>query len=301
MRRFLQRNLGLKMISLILAYATWWLVVARPPVVRQLQVPLDFAVENSARVVSYEPKVVTVQLKGDDALMRLAEQQRVHARLDLSDLEPGDHRIPLRRSDVMSVPQGVSVDLLTRQIEVRLESVDQRTLPVSVTTRGRPPDGFSVISTRSLPPRVHAIGPRSTLESVPEVSTEPIDLRGRRAPFDVEVELVPPEDVDLEPARVVVAFDVQGVRQSRRVELPVRIAQPGFVAQTAVVRAVIEAPAGMLPDAVNAATVELSWSGAAPNGPLPVTVTFPGLDPDVREQVRVLQLIPAEVSVARSP
>jgi YbbR domain-containing protein len=77
----------------------------------------------------------------------------------------------------INVPSGLRIDQITpRTIEVRSRRLASVDLPVTVRTAGKLPSGLVLVKTRVHPLSVRITGPKSRLEGVTGIKTDPLDL-----------------------------------------------------------------------------------------------------------------------------
>jgi hypothetical protein len=94
-RRYFTHNLGLKVISLLLAMGLW-LALARDPVSEVgVEAPIVFRNVPDNLGISYDsiPRAQIV-LRGPEHAVRALQPSDVHAEIDLTGEEPGEHTFP---------------------------------------------------------------------------------------------------------------------------------------------------------------------------------------------------------------
>ncbi|UCF68385.1 MAG: hypothetical protein JSV80_03550, partial [Acidobacteriota bacterium] len=178
MRGFLRRNLGLKLFSLGLAYLTWALVVGRPPVVRQVELPLVFDTNENLIAVLFEPKTIKATLTGDEVAFQRISLDELYSNIDVRNLPEGQHVLTIQASDVRGLPPTIQIDLLDSEVTLTLEEKRARAARVEVQTTGAPAEGFAVAHVRTEPQMVEITGPRSALDRLEVIKTEILDLTG---------------------------------------------------------------------------------------------------------------------------
>lgn len=157
-----------------------------------------------------------VRVTGRERLV--AAVQRVEGRVDLSQVQQGGEvQVALRAlaSDGAEV-QGVTLSPATAPVKVSVQRLPPaREVPVRPKFVGSLPPGYTFSVTVD-PAVVKVRGPAERHKEWTEVATEPIPLTGQRAPFTVQVGLVPPPGaVRLDQDRVTVAVQVAEVREER--------------------------------------------------------------------------------------
>lgn len=300
---FFHQNLGIKIFSLVLAYMSWAYVVGRSPGVRFVNAPVEFAVPDNLSVISYEPREVRVRLQGDvTALNRLLEQN-VYARVALDQVAPvgRSHRVLVQERDILGVPSGIMREVQEPVIKVTLERRNLKTVPVRVRVSGMPPAGYQVARAWADPAVVEIGGPESVLRTVSEVSTEDVDITGKRASFTAEAPVARPDAlVSLKPERIRVYVTVEEVPGPMDLEVPLAINDPAFTTDIETIKvrlegapSLLERVSGQLRATADASAV----TGRA--GTAPVRLDFGTLSSDEAASVRVALLEPARVRVRR--
>jgi diadenylate cyclase len=118
----LRRNLALKAVTVMLAVAIWSTdYVAAPTSVETRTAAVVFAnVPQTLVVADHSPEVMTVQLRGADALLDSVDSQPLVARIDLNRAHAGINQVKVD-VDVLSLPPGIFVEYLSpRTLNVEL-------------------------------------------------------------------------------------------------------------------------------------------------------------------------------------
>jgi YbbR domain-containing protein len=170
MRKLLLDNLGLKILSAVIAVALWVYVLdhENPLVTRRVTLSvLAVGVPQGLQVMEITPDRVEVLLRGrqsvlDDAHMELA---RVAANLAGNDF--GEHDVSVA---VVGTPAGVTVESIAEpMVRVKLDTVVAKERPVIVETRGVPAEGFENGEPTVKPTVVDVRGPAAWMQRVARV------------------------------------------------------------------------------------------------------------------------------------
>jgi YbbR domain-containing protein len=169
-------HVGLKVVSVILAFLLWMMVSSqRAPVERGLRVPLELHnLPGNLEMVEPPQESVDVRVRGTtDALGRLTQGDLV-ASIDLSTAQPGRRLFHLS-PDRVKAPFAVGVTQVTpSSIAIRFEASASRIVPVQPSVEGTPAPGFMVGTITADPASVEIVGPESVLRRVTEAITEPL-------------------------------------------------------------------------------------------------------------------------------
>jgi hypothetical protein len=107
--RVLTRNLGWKLLSVLLAVLLWIAVEGEPELVTVQSVPVFYRnVEPSLALVASPPATVRIELRGPSDVLSRENLTNVSLLLDLAGLtEPGEKAFPVSRANV-TLPAGVT-------------------------------------------------------------------------------------------------------------------------------------------------------------------------------------------------
>lgn len=182
------RNLGLKVMAVLLASALWFTVAGEHDVERTMRVPLDFQNKPLAmEIVGDPPTMVDVRVLGSSAVLNRMDPGEVVAVLDLSTARAGSRLFDMRGENVRS-PYGVEVLQVTPStISLELEPSAKRTLKVVPAIEGEPAPGFAIGQVSATPAEVEVIGPESHIRDLTSVSTEPVLVTGARENLEDQV------------------------------------------------------------------------------------------------------------------
>ncbi len=211
LRRALGQNLGLKLVSLGLAYLVWAWVVGRAPLVRFEQIPIDLQAPSGVVVLEFSPATVTVRLQGDPGVVRRINSADVVARIRAPRVDGrATKTLTIEPENVVGLPSGVDVQLREPQVKAVLESALVKTVRVIPRTTGRVPFGYRVVQLQSDPGVVTVRGPVSAVRPLQTVATEEIELAGHSLPFTARSTLARTEShLTFDPEAVRVSIDIQ--------------------------------------------------------------------------------------------
>ena len=190
----LGRNTGTRVIALAIAVLIWTMTSAerREQVLeRPFDVPIAIVGTPRNMIITSEiPEGVTVRLRGKESEIRAISSQELEAQLDLSGVQGGEVDLPII-SQSINIPRGLEVvSIDPSKLTVRLESRQQKIVPIRPYPVGEIPDGYEVGEITVNPENALVSGPESIVKEVTEVVTERIILSGRTAPFRKPVGLV---------------------------------------------------------------------------------------------------------------
>ncbi|HJU12327.1 MAG TPA: CdaR family protein [Candidatus Binataceae bacterium] len=183
LRDRLQENLGLRIISLLLAIGLWIFVNAgQHSSVAPFNIPVSYrGLPPGFVITNPHPDFVKIQLTGPQTLLSLVDPSRLTLKLDLSGVGVGQASFKIGL-DSFNVPRGTAVTSISpSQIVLDVDKIVFRYLPVHVVTVGTPADGYRITSIETSPPTVHARAPSKQLAGLSAIATEAVDVTGLTA------------------------------------------------------------------------------------------------------------------------
>jgi YbbR domain-containing protein len=218
----------MKLVALGITLALWLGVtgLSTPTTQRLTSVPLSLRFSNNIEVTNEPIQEVDLVVSGDRRRLAQINKNDLIVSMDISDVMPGDRVINLTSEtvDPVSLPTGVKLDeIQPSRIAVRVETVEEKEVPVEAETYGELPEGYELYSESVTPSKVRVRGPSGFVRSLSSVSTERIDLSNRVSDFTVRqipVSVANPKAAVLETV-VDVSFRIGERRIERVYSIPV--------------------------------------------------------------------------------
>jgi len=190
------RNPRTKLLALAIACATWYLLTGQRReriLERNYRIPLSIVnVPRGTMVVSPLPDAVDVRVRGAFTPLRALDPSKLEAVVDLGDSSPGEKRYPLGPEDI-NVPADVEVIAISpAEVRLVLDAVAERILPITADLAGQPAAGAHLDEVTIEPRTARIVGPAKTLARLTSLSTQPVALDGRDAPFSETTTLALP-------------------------------------------------------------------------------------------------------------
>lgn len=177
MHDIFRRNLGYKIVSLVLAISFWlWITNQQEPTglfgERSFDVQLVLNNQPPNLVVVSNLPTISVRLDNDNQGINVKE---LYAYVDLKDAMAGEHSFEV----FMDVPEGIEIKAISpKNIVLRLDTVKDKIVPVMVNVTGTPGDGFVAGQPIIMPPVVNVRGPTAILEKLENVVVK-ADITGK--------------------------------------------------------------------------------------------------------------------------
>ena len=300
----LRTNLGLAAVSLALAFALWVFVTdtenpertdffAGAIAVEPLNVPQGLA------VASLSDAAVSVRIRAPEDIWDELTTENFRATVDLSGVSAREATVTVRVS-VRGERSLKVVEVSPPRIDVALEPVTTKIVPVRVKLVGAPPAGFEPAPARMRPEQVTASGPESLISLLAEAVAD-VNLTGLRVSLKQVVPLVARDgrggdigNVALDPATAEVELPiVQRELSLAYVVKPALRGSPADGFNVSAVRldppfAVISGPIELLQSITDLTTDELDISGASSDVERVVRLRLPaGVRSEGGEEVTV--------------
>lgn len=190
MFKLITQNWTLKLMSLVFALMLWFFIMGERRLEVNYRVPLELQNLPKELMVANEiPSMVDVRISGPRTLLLKVSPNDISITVDLTGLNPGLSSFR-RLEERLNLPSGLRVTRLSPSfVDVRLERIQQKTVPITVLLTGEPLKGFMVGTVRALPDQVAIEGAESELKNVTDVTTDGIDLNGVNSSFSLIVPL----------------------------------------------------------------------------------------------------------------
>lgn len=218
--RSVRYNWGIAILSLALAGSLWVFVTDQDDPETTRRVPGSIPVEcvnipsgKAAAPPCSETKSVTIRVRAVESVLDDLTADDFTATADLADATTDEVSIPVRieskeaRVDVIEVTPG--------QINVRLEDVTFRTVPVRTKLVGTPPRGFEAGELTVAPAAAIITGPESLVARVQAVEAD-VNLTGVRTSFEQTLILQARDEqggnvlgINIQPGNAVVTAEIE--------------------------------------------------------------------------------------------
>lgn len=178
-RRYVAHNLGLKVISLLLAVGLW-LAVSRDPMAEVgVEVPVEFHhIPENLEISSEAIPQAQIRVRGPERIIHRLRPTDVHAEIDLRSIKPGEHTFDLTAEQI-NKPHGLDVvQIVPSQFHLDFDARLTRQVPVRPRVVGSFARGYEIGEVQTDPPTVSIVGPKRRVETVEAAITDPIDVSG---------------------------------------------------------------------------------------------------------------------------
>lgn len=225
--RSVRDNSGLAALSVVLAFGLWIIVTDAENPTRTRVLPVDLEVQP----VRLEPDVavandlqpVRVRIRVEEDVFESLTAADFEATVDLDGLTIGGYDLPVKVEPTTSRGSLRVEEVLPNTIEVQLEQLVTKRVPVVVTPVGEPPEDYEMSLPEADIESADVSGPQDLVEQVVQATgtiavtgrTEGIDQAVRLEPRDARGNLV--QGVSVDPALTDVTVDIDAVTYTRAV------------------------------------------------------------------------------------
>lgn len=229
-------NVGLAALSLVVSLVLWVLVLNDQNPERidtpDIPVPVEITRVPSGLVVMNNVEPVRFKIRAPRDRWSSLRASSFRASVDLSRFNPGIHMVPITAES--SDPQVHVLEVIPPTVSLRLEEIQERTVPVKANVVGNVPFGYFYGTPKVDPEVVVVSGPSSLVQSVQTASVD-LRLEGITVAIDAAFHPVPADstgtavrNVRTNPQTVKVTLPVQ--QQVSYKQVGVRATLAGAVA-----------------------------------------------------------------------
>lgn len=186
----LTENWILKLVSLTFAVTLWFFVMGERRLEVGYSVPLEYEnVPPGLMIANEVPTLVDVRISGPRTVLMNLHPNDISISVDLKGLPAGISSFK-RLEERLNLPSGLKVTRLSPSfVDVKLERIKQKQVPVRPVLTGTPAEGFRVAEVTVAPVQVTVEGAESEVKDISHVSTEAVDVEGVRESFTLMVPL----------------------------------------------------------------------------------------------------------------
>lgn len=172
--RWLAKNIGTLLTAFILAVIVWVsaVIASDPnenlPLERPVQIEI-IGQDPNLQIMSDRSHNITLVLRAPASVWTTlnSDSQSVRAWVDLSNLGPGVHQVPVQVQITPHLVRLVSQD--PEQLTITLDTIVTQVFPVNLLVKGEPPTGYQAQTPLLDPSEVTVTGPESLVSTVKEL------------------------------------------------------------------------------------------------------------------------------------
>jgi len=198
MIKFLMENWVAKLVSFVLAVGLWYYAVGEEGIEVTRTIPLEIKLEHEKLSVVGSPKrFILATLQAPRSLLANLTSDELKAEHRIKKIDaPGDYSFRPEARDIKLPSEQIRVvNIQPEVIQVKIDEVIVQKLEIEPNFLGEPAIGYRLEAgeVQQDPTAVLVEGPKSQVEKLGKIKTQPIDLVGRVRSFrkTVRVETLP--------------------------------------------------------------------------------------------------------------
>ncbi len=183
-------SFALKVVSFLLALILWVTFLGLKREEMHKRVKLEPLLAPGIMITNKIPSHIDFTLSGPRLLLKSVDKKLNPIRPDFRHNRESTIGFTISEELLGELPKEVRVLAFNpSSVLIRLEEVVERYVPVSPTLRGSTAAGYEIASVESFPTKVAVTGPKSLLNRVDSVGTEPIDIDALSGIKEAEVQV----------------------------------------------------------------------------------------------------------------
>jgi len=190
MKRWLTKNLGLKMLTLTLSIAIWVFITQRGQSEIPFEVPLEYKnIPKGFEITKRGATTVNIHIQGQEKIVKNLNPRDISVYIDMSKAMEGE-RIFYISKETIKIPSSLTVNKINpTYVKVTLEKTKTRTVGIKPLITGTPENGYYVRGVRVSPEKVVIEGVESVLKKIAFIKTEPVDVSNKNSTFVSDIPL----------------------------------------------------------------------------------------------------------------
>jgi len=211
-RRTFFHNIGLKIVSLLLAIGLWRAVARDQPAEIEMRVPIEFHnLPDNLEIDSASFTEAQIRVRGPERVIHRLQPADVRVEVNLAKVQPGERTFDLSGREVIVPPELEVVQIIPGQFHLSFDNRSARVVEIRPRVTGNFANGLRVAQVIADPPSVTITGPLRRVEAVEAAVTDPVDASGvmTRASFETQAYVPDPliQIVHPTPVRVTVIME----------------------------------------------------------------------------------------------
>ena len=163
--------------SITLIAGMWFSVSRGLDTLMTLEVPVEYMNRDPAKeIVTASVNTVNLNLAGSGSLLRSIQPEQARVTIDLAKAVMGKNSFTITRENIQFPPGVILKEVRPPVIDVTLDVLTNRVLPIQVDWVGRLPEHLILVEARLDPETITLIGGKRILENISTIYTEKIPL-----------------------------------------------------------------------------------------------------------------------------
>lgn len=187
---WIAHNFWMKTGALILAAGLWFYVAGEETIHTDLKIPVHLMLAEDMVVTEQKIDILTVSVSGRKDVITGLSGEDIVCKVDFTKYtEPQTVIFSIERRFLPLDPEVSVIGIIPENIEVKIDKLMQKVMPVKVATEGQPAPGYKVEGFVIDPISAVVRGPEGVLKDMLYIDTEPVDVTGRQKSFKKMVPL----------------------------------------------------------------------------------------------------------------
>jgi len=179
LRRYVFRNFGLKLLSLVIAVLLWMAVAREPMAEVAITVPIEFQnAPDNLEISSESIPQVQVRERGPSGVVHDLGPAEVHAVIDLRSATSGEHTYDLAPSKIRAPRDVETLQVIPSQFRISFDKHGEKRVQVQPRVIGATAPGYRLGEVTVDPPYVNIAGPEKRVNAIESLITDPVDASG---------------------------------------------------------------------------------------------------------------------------
>jgi YbbR domain-containing protein len=181
-QRYIRHDIGLKLLSVMLATGLWLAITREPMAEVERAVPIEFHnIPANLEISSERIPEVEIRVRGPVRLIRDVKASDLHAVIDLAHSQIGDRTFDLTAQNVRGPRDLTVVQIVPAQFRLDLDHRATREVEVRPRVTGNFAAGFRIAEVKVDPSHITISGPQQHVDAVEAAITDLIDASGTMA------------------------------------------------------------------------------------------------------------------------
>lgn len=212
LRRYVFHHLGLKIVSVLVAFGLWLVVTRNPIAETEVSVPIEFHhIPDNLEISSENIPQAQIRVRGPERTIRQMSPSDIHVVIDLAGTRAGERTFDLTAQQVREPRELEVVQIVPTQFHIAFDTRMTRQIEVRPRVTGTFASGLRIARLEAVPSTIMISGPRKRVEMIEAATTDPVDASGAidRASFTTHAYVSDPlvQVVQPGPIRVTVIME----------------------------------------------------------------------------------------------
>lgn len=178
-KREIFSNIGLKILSVVLAMSLWFFVTYRGQSEMAIDVPLEFKdVPKGLEILRQNVKKVSLNISGHERLLKTLRPMDIRVVIDMSNAKKGEAVYYFDKDNII-IPRAIKIQRIEPgSVKVTMDESISKIVPVKAHVVGTPEKGYRIKSIDIKPSVIEIEGAKTEIARISLLRTESIDVTG---------------------------------------------------------------------------------------------------------------------------